>query len=168
MKRWKGWVGKANGSMWKNFVWLLQGSHQWQEMRDESGQQIFAPKKKSNLHRLSLLNSSIMVWNSTCEEYLNNHVFLKKFQPDHSSVCYLWILISLILSSHLPFRSYNGFKLRSCPASKDFSAWDWKPKQVHGCLSHSSGSQPASCFNWQRIKPSFPKPQTYYILLRVK
>lgn len=73
-------------------------------------------KKKKKLHRLSLLNSSIIVWNSTCEEYLNKHVFLKKLQPVHSSVPYLWILISHILSLHLLFQSHNGFKLTSCPA----------------------------------------------------
>lgn len=31
-------------------------------------------KKKNKLHRLSLLNSSKIIWSSTCEEYLNNHV----------------------------------------------------------------------------------------------
>lgn len=76
----------------------------------------FCTKKKSNLHRLSLLNSSIIVWNSKCEEYLNKHVLLKKFQPAHSYIPYLWILISFILSSHLPFQNYNGFKLTPCPA----------------------------------------------------
>lgn len=171
MKRWTSWVGKANWEDVKEFYVLdtvfpaVRRNGRWVWSTD------FCTKKKVNLHRLSLLNSSVRVWNSLREKYLNKPISVSLKTSTFSFLC------SFALNSHplhLPFQSCHRFKLMSF-AVRLLSI---QLQQVKVSLPESENqgrymdvsatalahSQPAVSTD----RESFPKPQTWCILFRVK